>query len=101
MQSGCTAKLLIACAVMLTALAAGQRTRAESTRADSTLDQDQFRKDVAALCASPSRVIGTSGYAEAQEYLRSQIAALDASVELREQEFPVMAPVTQSATIDL
>src|SRR5438552_6113517 len=98
MQSGCTAKLLILCAVtLIAALAAGPRTRAES----SAVDQDQFRKDVAALCASPSRVIGTSGYAAAQEYLRSQIGALGPNVELREHEFPVMAPVTQSATIDL
>jgi len=64
------------------------------------LDTAQFRTDLSALCESPSRIVGSDGYFSAARYLESEIAKLP-NVELKKHEFPVMVPVTQSATLDL
>src|SRR5690348_6546542 len=68
--------------------------------ARAQIDPQQFRGDLAALTAAPARTIGSAGYDAAGEYLRRQIAAMP-NVELRTAEFPVMVPVTESATVDL
>ncbi len=64
------------------------------------IDREQFRRDLATLTSSPSRVIGSKGYDDAGRYLEREIRKLP-SVELRTHEFTVMMPVTQSATLEL
>src|SRR5688572_13216236 len=64
------------------------------------LDTNQFRRDVEAISRHPSRSIGTPGYDAAADYVEKQIAALP-NVELRRHEFPMIVPVTESATLDL
>jgi hypothetical protein len=61
----------------------------------------QFQKDLYALTASPSRVIGTPGYVQAGNYLVQQFKALGPSVQYRRHEFSVMVPTTTSATLTL
>src|SRR5688500_15679128 len=68
--------------------------------AHAQVDGQRFRHDLAELMRHESRVIGSSGYDAAGKFLESEIAALP-NVELRKHEFSVMAPVTQSATLDL
>lgn len=69
-----------------------------STRAVGGIDAAQFQRDLAALTATPSRAIGTPGYASSQTYLREQIRSLK-GVELQEHTFTVMVPHTESATL--
>jgi hypothetical protein len=64
------------------------------------IDGKQFQTDLSALCKSPSRVIGSPGYYDAARYLEEEIAKLP-NVELQKHEFPVIVPVTKSATLDL
>src|SRR5207237_4589213 len=64
------------------------------------VDSAQFKADLAALCAGQSRTVGSTGYYATAKYLETEIAKLP-NVELRQQEFPVMVPVTQLATLDL
>ncbi|MFN4242200.1 MAG: FtsX-like permease family protein [Tepidisphaerales bacterium] len=59
----------------------------------------RFQRDVAELSKWPSRVVGTPGHREAEAYLRQQLQSLGPAVEVREHEFDVLAPVTQSATL--
>lgn len=58
----------------------------------------EFLDDLNAIARAPSRVIGSPGYDGAADYLRSEIAKLP-GVELREQAFTVMMPVTRSASL--
>jgi hypothetical protein len=58
-----------------------------------------FQRDMIALTHSASRIIGSKGYQAAGDYLQSHIRAIP-GVDLRVQQFPVMVPVTQSASID-
>src|SRR5436190_21269968 len=60
----------------------------------------QFQKDLQTICDVQSRALGTPGYERAVDYLKQQIGAM-ANVELQVHEYPVMAPVTESATITL
>src|SRR5687768_9559120 len=71
-----------------------------STVALAQIDAAQFRHDLNGLSRHASRSIGSDGYYEAANYLEKTIAGLP-NVELRKHEFPVMVPVTQSATLDL
>jgi hypothetical protein len=64
------------------------------------LDEPQFRRDLEALTAHPTRVIGSPGYDAATQYLEEQLSALP-GVEWRRHEYTVMVPVTQSATMTL
>ncbi len=59
-----------------------------------------FETDLRALAQSPSRLIGSPGYLAAGDYLRAQIQSLP-NVELREQTFPILVPVTDSATLTI
>src|SRR5688572_17110246 len=71
-----------------------------STVALGQIDAAQFRSDLTELSRHPSRSIGSDGYYESAHYLEKTIAGLP-NVELRKHEFPVMVPVSQSATLDL
>src|SRR3954447_17673739 len=71
-----------------------------STPARAQIDAKQFHDDLQAIAAAPSRVIGSPGYFAAADYLAREIQRLP-NVELKVHEFPVMVPVTESATIDL
>src|SRR5688572_14790670 len=70
-----------------------------STVAHAQTDPATFRRDLAELSPHDARAIVSPGYCEAATFLEQQIAALP-NVELRRHEFPVMVPVTQSATLD-
>jgi|GEM_PF-840767 len=61
--------------------------------------EDQFHKDIAALAQHPTRVVGSAGYEAVGAYLRQQIAALGSAVELKEQRFSVMVPITRRAEL--
>ena len=63
------------------------------------VDEAQFREDLRIIAAKP-RIIGSAGYEETAAYLQKQVQALP-GVELRRHDFPVMVPVTRSATITL
>src|SRR4051812_12882413 len=69
------------------------------TRA-APIDAEQFHKDLSALCAPQSRLVGSPGYYDTAKYLESAIGKLP-NVELKKHEFPVMVPVIQSANLDL
>ena len=64
------------------------------------VDANQFGSDLNQITMSPARVIGSAGYYAAGDYLQHEIEKLP-NVELKRHEFPVMVPVTESATIDL
>jgi len=70
---------------------------APSARAQ--VDPAAFQTDLQSLSAPVSRVIGSDGYEQTVAYLRKQINALP-GVQLREQSFSVMVPVTRSATLE-
>ena len=65
------------------------------------IDREQFARDLTALTSHPSRVIGTRGYDEAAAYIERELTALGSAIEWRRHEYPVMAPVTTSATLHL
>src|SRR5205823_73118 len=64
------------------------------------IDDAQFRKDLEAICSIGPRALGTDGYEKTAAVLREQIKAMP-GVELAEQDYPVMAPVTGSAVLSL
>ncbi|HEX3355374.1 MAG TPA: hypothetical protein VHS31_00230, partial [Tepidisphaeraceae bacterium] len=64
------------------------------------IDARQFQTDLAQIAQSPSRIIGSAGYDAAGTYLQQEISKLP-NVELKTQEFQVMVPVTQSATLEM
>lgn len=68
--------------------------------ASAQVDAARFEADLRALTRSPSRVIGSEGYEQAAAYIEAQVAGL-ANVELKRHEYPVMVPVTESATLVL
>ena len=61
---------------------------------------DAFRADLQALTRDRSRVIGSEGCDRAGAYIEETARKLP-NVELKTHEFPVMVPVTRSATLDL
>jgi ABC-type antimicrobial peptide transport system permease subunit len=63
------------------------------------IDQTQYRDDLEAIAKEP-RAVGSIGYFHAASYIENQIRQLP-NVELRRQQFPVMVPVTRSATLTL
>lgn len=63
------------------------------------VDEISFRRDLASLTASPSRVVGTPGHGQAEAFLRGEFAKLGAGVQVKEHAFDVVVPVTQLATI--
>jgi hypothetical protein len=71
-----------------------------STLAHAQIDATQFRNDLTELSRHQSRVVGSNGYDEAGKYLQDQIGKLP-NVELKAHAFPIIVPVTQSATLDL
>ena len=62
------------------------------------VDEAGFTADVTALAGQPTRAPGTQGYYNAATYLQGQIDHLP-NVQVRRQEFPMMVPVTDSATL--
>src|SRR5438552_17684359 len=58
----------------------------------------QFRNDLNAIASSPTRTIGSGGYERAATCLRGEIRALT-NVELREQEYSVLVPVTDQSAL--
>jgi hypothetical protein len=69
-------------------------------RASADVNPLQFAKDLGQFCASPTRVVGSPGYEQACNYLQSEIAKLP-NVQLRVHGYPLLVPVTHSATLDL
>jgi ABC-type antimicrobial peptide transport system permease subunit len=84
--SACIYVLFICGAIFTNATARGQ------------IDAEQYRADLNAICASPSRAIGEAGYYDAGRYLEAEIGKLP-NVELKKHEYGVMVPVTESATL--
>ena len=64
------------------------------------IDAAEFQRDLGQLAGHESRSITSSGYYAAAQYLETEIGKLR-NVELRRHEFPVVVPVTESATIDV
>ena len=62
------------------------------------LDENQFNADVNYLASLPSRSPGAPGYFKAVDYIQKQIGSLP-NVRLRRHEFPMMVPLTESATV--
>jgi ABC-type lipoprotein release transport system permease subunit len=62
------------------------------------VDENQFAADVRTLASSPTRIPGTQGYHDAAVYLQQQIAPLK-NVQLKQHQFPMMVPFTESATL--
>src|SRR2546423_311055 len=63
------------------------------------IDEQKFQQDLQAI-ATHSRAVGSDGYYKAANYLENQINSLP-GVEWRRQEFPVVVPVTNLATLTL
>jgi ABC-type lipoprotein release transport system permease subunit len=62
------------------------------------IDPGQFKTDTDYLASLPSRSPGTDGYFKAADYVQKQIDGLP-NVQWRKHEYPVMVPITESATI--
>jgi len=62
-----------------------------------SVDVAAFQRDFETLSSYPSRAIGSPGYDKAAAYIEQQFNVM--AVEWRRHEFPVMAPVTTSATL--
>ncbi len=68
------------------------------TRVWGQVDEAAFTADVTALAAEPTRSPGTQGYYNAATYIQDQIGHLP-NVQVRRQEFPMVVPITDSATL--
>src|SRR5438067_6035807 len=77
--------------VILCTLAIGSAARGEDA-------YSEFRADRQTIAAPQSRVLGSAGYEQTVNYIKGEIAKLP-GVEFQVHEFPVMAPVTDEATI--
>jgi hypothetical protein len=66
--------------------------------AHGQVDETQFTADVTALADQPTRAPGSQGYYNAATYLQDLIGKLP-NVQLKRQDFPMMVPVTDSATL--
>ncbi len=64
------------------------------------IDSAKFTVDLSVIAHYPSRIVGSAGYYSAAGYLEAQLAALP-NVELKQQQFTVMVPITQSATLSI
>ena len=64
------------------------------------ISADQFRDDFTSLAQFPSRIVGSPGYEQAAKELERRLSSID-NIEWKRQSFPVMTPLTGSATIDL
>src|SRR3982751_2905342 len=62
------------------------------------IDEAQFKNDLRAITQPGSRSIATDGYYQTAKWLRDEIGKLP-NVELQVHEFPVVVPVTESATL--
>jgi hypothetical protein len=71
-----------------------------AARCQARVDEKQFQADVTYLGSLPSRSPVTQGYFNAAGYVQRQIASLP-NVQWRKHEFPIMAPITESATLSL
>src|SRR5439155_27301440 len=60
----------------------------------------EFRTDLQTIAAPQSRVLGSAGYEQTVNYIKGEIAKLP-GVEFQVHEYPVMAPVTDDATIQI
>ena len=67
--------------------------------ASAQVNTEQFQKDLTQLASQP-RVIGTSGYYAAADYIQAQLRDLP-GVQIKKHEYEVMMPVTESAAIQL
>lgn len=81
---------LIGLWAILIALILGSTSRADGS----------FEADVQTICSFGSRLPGSAGYNQTAQMLREQLAKLP-GVELREQSFDVMVPVTSHAVLRL
>ncbi len=63
-------------------------------------DEAGFRADLEAIAKQPTRLVGSPGYDATAAYLESQLAAIP-NIEWKKHTFPVMAPVTKSATLTI
>ena len=91
--------------VWLLAVAAVLCGRLPPARGQAAVDEEvQFRADVAALAAQPTRTPGSRGYRAAADYLGQQIAPGDRplpNVQLKRQDFPILVPQTDLAQLTL
>jgi hypothetical protein len=62
------------------------------------IDAQRFRDDLKQLCAPPTRITGSEGYAQSADFLEREIKSLP-NVEVRRHEYPVMVPVTREAVL--
>jgi hypothetical protein len=70
-------------------------------RATVALGQaDTFERDLRTIAGHPSRVVGSAGYVQTVDYIRSELAKLS-NVEVREHAFDVMMPVTSQSSLTL
>ncbi|MCS7034992.1 MAG: ABC transporter permease [Phycisphaerae bacterium] len=74
-----------------------------ATRAPASVgfDEARLRADVDSLSSHPTRFVGSEGYRRALEYLRGEINAVVGGDSFRQQDFPIMVPVTESASLSL
>jgi hypothetical protein len=68
--------------------------------APAQVDEARFKSDLAELTSTPTRSPGTTGYFKAAAFIEEQIKTLP-NVEWRKHEFPLVVPITESATIAL
>src|SRR5579863_9793149 len=106
------AKAIVICAALAMPLALGATlARADDDiPADPTLTQD-FETQLQAICqpakdGSITRTIGSPGYYQTANYIQDQIEKLQAAHPGRVvfgpvQKFPMISPITQSATLKL
>jgi ABC-type antimicrobial peptide transport system permease subunit len=81
-------------------LAASGRAQTQPATSIPKLDEARFRSDLAALSNSPSRLVGSEGFYAAGSWIEEQFKAVP-NLEWKKQTFPVMVPVTKSATLTL
>ncbi|HEV2292736.1 MAG TPA: ABC transporter permease [Tepidisphaeraceae bacterium] len=74
---------------------------ARDAAAQQNVNREQLQRDFTALTSHLSRVIGSPGYEQAAAYIESQLSALGSGIQWRRHEYPVMAPVTTSATLTI
>jgi hypothetical protein len=61
------------------------------------IDPQRFEQDLKELASAP-RIIGSDGYYKAADYLEEQLKSIP-GLEYRRHEYPVMVPITRSATL--
>ena len=96
---GWAVKLLLLAALLVVASLAPRGVAADDAPPGGRVDLARFRDHLAAIADGSSRGIGSDGYKHAQRYLQSVFDALPNGVQVRRHRYPVMTPVTRSATL--